>query len=155
MIYILSNDHKETASMLDDKSLDKQIRDIAHTLFMVNYLYVCRQEQCDHLKLCQILKETGFKHAKRNKDGYLVESKWCQWARECKANYLWLVELGTACLDERFDRLGVFEERYEHDTPYIHCLKYKELKVEKAIEWARYNVPDLPEDCKICRYKNC
>lgn len=85
-IYILDNDPVKCAQSLDDKSLNKMIKDIAQVLcnvhrkieFDKHYMYVTNIP----------LKPTDW------------DSKWSQWARECRANYLYLVDLLETCLGE-------------------------------------------------------
>lgn len=123
MIYILDNDPKLCAEMLDDRSLDSMIKDIAHVLNGVHYCL-------------------------RDRDWKLIKASskpWIYWAIECRANYLYLAKLGIACIDERYDRLGIFEERESGEGPYTHCIEYKKLKQEATIEWAVANVPNLPD----------
>jgi hypothetical protein len=108
MIYYLHEDVGECARMLDDRSLDKQIKMIAQTLKIVYYRH---SKHYTHLD-------------KKN--------KYADWASECVANYLKLVEMGLACIQECYYR---WNEPIPENTPY----KYSE-----AIEFARDNVPDLP-----------
>lgn len=124
MIYILSNDHKETASMLDDKSLDKQIRDIAQVLMS---LHVARKTEG--------YSQFNFTYKK---------SKWLDWITQCKANYLWLVGLAEACFDE-LDYRGLY-------LPQAKRSKKNKLILFDSWLWAIDNVPDLPESKKFNIY---
>ncbi len=139
MIYILDQDPKKCAEMLDDKSLDKMILDIAQVLCNVHHI-----KSSEYCKDGRIVSDTeyfsivskiplSYKHDKGKITALL---KWTRWARECKANYLGLVELGDNLLVEHEYRGGAW--------------KGKERNVVKAIFWARDNVPDLPVcGCKI------
>jgi len=109
-IYILDNDHKKIAEYLDDKSLDKMIKNIAQVL-------------------CDVHLFKSFFHSKEIKD------KWSRWARECKANYLYLVELGFTLYSESVFRFG---------------LKKINANRRDVIRWCYENVPDLPKRCFSC-----
>lgn len=120
-IYILSQDHAETAKWLDDKSLDRQIKDISQVLCNV-YRTWCDdtyqlftpeyQFNTDTIPLKRISNDQQF--------------KWFVWARDCKKNYLWLVDLLYQCLIE-------------------YRLRISGHKMYKVLCFARDNVPDLPE----------
>lgn len=101
-IYILSENPQETAQFLDDKSLDKMIHDITLVL-----------KGCHNNKF---VISSGL-------------NQWTEWGRECRANYLYLVELAELCsreLNYRF--LGLTQTR---------------IKQEKILILARDNVPSL------------
>ncbi len=133
-IYILSNEHKETARSLDDKSLDKQIKDIAQVLCNVHHMqskYAC--QACDRgfeYEECTCMVDHGIPLPSRlNKDWKFGE--WEHWVHECRANYLWLGELGLELIKE-FNIRG--------QVPSL-----KGLYIMQAIHWARENVPGLPD----------
>lgn len=110
-IYILHESPEITAQMLDDKSLEKQIKDISQVLQHVH------------------------------KDGYYKNyiNEWAIWARECKANYLWLVELGLDCTEE-----------WEFRFTYEYGKATKHHKLWNTLLWARENIPDLPYVSGLC-----
>src|SRR3954464_3197699 len=98
MIYILDNDPAKCAQMLDDKSLDKMIKDITQalrTVYLDSIIHPldkgreCWNDAVMHLGQGQWVPKEKSNH-----------EKWSIWARECKANYLYLVEMGLACLSE-------------------------------------------------------
>jgi hypothetical protein len=126
MIYILDNDPKKCAEALDDKSLDSMIRDIAQVL--------CNVHHGTYPQLTNIpLKPT------RDKIHQAIKlTGWGSWARECRANYLWLVELG--------DSLAV---------EYQYRFNKRSNKYMKTFHWARDNVPDLPLSGCQCYEKEC
>lgn len=141
MIYILDNDPALAAQMLDDKSLDTQIRDIAQVLCNVHIMVIYS------IRTDNIL-ERG---ARINKLPLLFKysnqyNEWTHWARECRANYLYLVELGAMCSNE-------YCFRYEDRSGLVKLNKY-----HLAIIWAGDNVPDLPECphgyCKQDKYSD-
>jgi hypothetical protein len=140
-IYILSNYHKETAIMLDDRSLEKQIKDIAQVLCNVHWHSEWKEVKDPRYNIPLSWKEEVIKGSGKRKITSI--GQWSLWARECKANYLYLVELGRACIDEHFKRFAVWKQGYAEGVE-VDAYDYKELKEESVIEWARVNVPDLP-----------
>lgn len=96
-IYILSQDSAETKKWLDDRSLDKQIKDVAKVL-------------CDSHHICEI--NVPLRPSSKRQDIQF----WVQWACKCQANYLWLVNLLDHILWEQIFRFGrlPFKGRY-HD----------------------------------------
>jgi hypothetical protein len=128
MIYIIDSDPTKCAQALDDKSLNVMIRDIAQVLCNVHYIYEAYDMLYDVSKVPLKVKTKTI----------LAEDQWSQWARECVANYKYLVELGLAlCVEfsRRSDRLA---DSKDGDADFdIHPLN-------KTIRWARDNVPDLP-----------
>jgi Pyrimidine dimer DNA glycosylase len=130
-IYILDQNLQKSAEYLDDKSLDKQIKTIAQILSNVH-----------HAK--------GLETKLTYKGGKILFS-WTDWGMVCKANYLWLAEYGLDCCNEWWVRfVGPClhcDEGYDDED--CHCLPLSgqnELAnpLQKIIEWARDNVPDLP-----------
>jgi hypothetical protein len=104
-IFILDNDLRKSVEYLDDKSLNKQIKTIAQIL-------------CDgHWEVYHSCELIG-------------KNLWREWAKQCKANYLWLIEYAYESGRELF-------YRHEGKTK-IHDKCYP------VLEWARENVPDLP-----------
>lgn len=114
MIYILDNDPAKSAEYLDDRSLDVQIQDIAQVL-------------------CNVDWETSDGGGPINWKYTKTLDSWTQWAKQCKANYLWLVKYLDNSLDERL---------YRSNLESLHKL-YNKYRL--IYEWARDNVPDLPE----------
>jgi hypothetical protein len=114
---------------LDDKTLDEQIEAIAQTLCNVHYRIKNGAEatikykgRCDRIPL-ELISFDEFS----------------EWASECLANYLKLVEMGLACCEEY---------RLRFSEPLLNIYgeegKVKEHKLQYVIEWARENVPELP-----------
>lgn len=138
MIYILDNDPKLAASYLDDKSLDSMIKDISQVLCNVHHaeLYKKNQETKIDRTVFQIVEDYNRLETnlplkyKQNKGQW---GKWTQWARECKANYLYLCDL-------------CWELEKEHRYRFN---KYKNLGF---LNYARDNVPDLPVKCRSYNY---
>lgn len=138
-IYILDNDPNLTVQALDDKSLDKQIKDIAQVLCNVHHYQFFflpfpkkMADFCKHPPL----KVSSNKHIQI----------WSHWTRKCKANYLYLVELGLACTVE-------WALRYNGYMTPDKCKESNKLaKLNTVICWARDNVPDLPitQTCRNC-----
>lgn len=119
-IYILDNDPKKTAKYLDDKSLDNQIKDISQVLCNAHYRPwgVCRKADRKDIPL-------DFKLLSKNE---WKTNNWTTWAEECKANYLYLVDLG-------------WELRCEKE--FRQLLTDKDKKYSDILVWARDNVPYL------------
>lgn len=136
MIYILSTDHKECAKALDDKSLDAMIKDIALVLITVNYY-----EQDSDFSSDYFIKINPNRIPK-----FIVQ--WSDWARKCKANYLYLVELGEVCVYEHCLRqqsiqtCGIARGGISNVKAFFPDYTYHSS--EPIIKWARENVPDLP-----------
>lgn len=116
-IYILDNNPELCSQYLDDRSLDKQIREITVALINAHCKYTQKP-------IYTVRADTPIPARRPN-------HKWSQWARECKANYLYLVELADACGKEIYYR--------QRGKQKIHDKYYP------ILEWARDNVPDLPE----------
>lgn len=133
-IYILDKDPIKCAQYLDDNSLDKMIKKIARALCNVHHILNERKElEIDHEKLLSIpLSYTKYKSFESN-------AQWIEWSRKCKANYLKLVELGSFCCAEINYRFTSFSIHSQQTFFWIH-------KMEKIIEWADNNVPDLKYD---------
>lgn len=130
-IYILDQDPTLSAQYLDDKSLDKQIKDIAQVLYIVH----------GRIKFISAGIDT-----------------WSKWTSQCKANYLWMVRYGIECTNEfsyRFKKYAVFDlgnekVKYPYDGSYH--------KYHNIIMWARDNMPELPRihaDGAICADREC
>lgn len=117
-IYILDKDPQKIAEYLDDYSLNKMILNIAQVLCNAHFIHPLKEGICasSWIPLLQT-----------------KECKWSEWVRKCKANYLYLAELGIASLKQynyRFDlNLHMIEQAMIDGHP---------------LEWARDNVPDLP-----------
>lgn len=110
-IYILDQDPKLCAEMLDNVSLNKMVKMIAQVLCNVHcVLYPENNPLLKPVKDCD----------------------WLRWARKCKANYLWLIELELKLIDEKDYRAkGNFRFKSQY-------------KSYNGIFFARDNIPDLP-----------
>jgi hypothetical protein len=142
MIYLLHENAEENAKMLDDRSLDKQIKAIAQTLCNVHHLYwdsIYPNQLRNHKSGLSLLGREQVEHCLEKIDNIPLQSRglvdpdaFTNWAAECRANYLKLVEMGLACCKERVYRAI---SKFGHiDTLY-----------QPAIEFARDNVLDLQE----------
>lgn len=107
-IYILDNDPKKCAEMLDDRSLNCMIRDIAHVLCNVHWILY--PENNPPLKP-------------------KMDCDFSRWARNCVANYKYLLELGQQCCIELNYRMKGLREN--------------QIKLEKILLWTGNNIPDL------------
>jgi hypothetical protein len=119
MIYILDQDLAKSAQAVANNDLEKQIKAIAQTLCNVHHdINQLNGTYESHHHLIPMI-------GKDNKFYY----NWTKWARECVANYKWLVNLGMHCCIELILHRGI-----------LKCKKY-----QLAIDWASSNAPDLPE----------
>lgn len=123
-IYILHEDPKLCAEILDDKSLGKMIKDIAQALCNVHHLESDYINDIDYFD-DNIPLEYSL-HATKKRP----LTDWSDWPRKCKANYLRLVALGSACAKELIHRF---------ENIKVPCQKYR-----RVITWALDNIPDLP-----------
>lgn len=114
------------ASELDDRTLSKQIENIAYTLCNVHRMFWPEQ----------ITKDIPLPYK-----GIRSITPYTQWARECAANYDYLVKLGLECCIEYMDRFSELEDDKE-TTAHIKIPKLH--KLESVIKWADENRPDLP-----------
>lgn len=142
-IFILSQDHAETAKWLDNRSLDKMIKDIAQVI-----VTAATWEKIHEYEIEKAMTEKALKNIPKNKTSAInmksmtqikIELKyddWVHFSRKCRANYLWLVSLLDHLLWEK-----IFRFKKLHDGKYHEIFK-----------WARDNVPDLPERVKIKQY---
>jgi len=163
-IYILDDNPVECAKMLDDKSLNKMIKDIAQVLCnvheerlnkafkIINEAKIAEDEELrknmSFYQMEQLIKYDEDIPLQYKTNKFLLE--WSLWARKCKANYLYLVELGVTLCDEHACRF------YKKEKPH------KIIKYESTIAWAKDNIPDLPscinkEKCCTpeCRKTSC
>lgn len=133
-ILILDNSPQAIAESLDDRSLDEMIKSIAQVLCNVHYI---KKERIE-LGLDQGNKlEIPFPHIPHRKyKSYEPIAQLSEWARECVANYRWLVELGNEC-DKEYHYRWVHDEIpiEETDIFMISC---------SAIHWASVYIPELP-----------
>jgi hypothetical protein len=143
-IYILDNDPKKIAEYLDDNSLDKMIKGIAQVLCNVHHDLIEDRffESAKYSGHCKNVRdkwklEIPLKSICVSKNGLL---QWSQWARECTANYFYLVELAEICSRE-------LNSRFEG-------LTQKQIDNEKILIWARDNVPDLPNKTVNLKIEN-
>jgi len=124
-IYILDNDPELCAQYLDERSLTSCIKDIAQVLCEVHrYQYRVYDKRLDLIPLKHIFSRKDIKN-------------WTKWARQCRANYMYLVYLGLACAEEWNYRFSKPIELHEPCNHKVH-------KFIPIISWARDNVPDLP-----------
>jgi hypothetical protein len=138
MIFILDNDLNKSAAMLDDKSLEKQIKNIAQVLCNAHYY---------NLKLKGVgmaLHESQVAHIPLNKqmrnNSECRHLEWSLWAKECKGNYLWLVNYAIICCGEYYWRFMVREYgNLDHDNKCNEVEHYNAI-----ILWARNKTPNLP-----------
>jgi len=130
-IYILDNDLKKIAEALDDKSLNKMIKNIAQVLCNVHH-----KIGMDWLRTFDTDNKwentQKFRSIPLTKTFLDAPGAWEDWARECKANYLYLGEFGRELIKE-------FNFRYD-----IPMLKKQECNNFYAIHWVSHNVPNLP-----------
>lgn len=133
-IYILDNDHKLNTQYLDDKSLNKMIKDIAQVLCNVHWKH----------------QRATYRYQKYNIPLNVKENKtwnvWTGWTIQARTNYLWLVDLGEQCLKESFYRHAKIQA---DGTRFI-----APHKLEHVIRWARDNIPDLPRASEGYRRHN-
>ncbi len=124
MIYILDNDPKLCAQYLDDKSLNTMIKDITQVLCNVHWDELLSDQGLGNLS--SLIQYGNTRIPIPSKHSYYL-TKWAQWAGECRANYLYLVELGTAVGNELIHRLGHKEKIFAlciQQIPLIIPKKY-------------------------------
>ncbi len=138
MIFLLDEDPIKNAQCLDDIALDKQIREIAQTLCNVHWF----------------LEPDPFQKVR---DKYHIPSgshtdfnlPWNQWARNCHANYMQLVDMGLACCEEYKHRFSDVEKKFVSQTnSYVLTGTWKKHKLQPVIAWARDHIPELPDNYK-------
>ena len=115
-IFILDEDQKKCAKYLDDKSLENMIKDIAHILRNI-----------------WDIESPLLKHNFSSIDNLYHFDKWSLWGRECKANYLYLVELGNYLIEEYLHRFKRHTKKFNKQDKYF-----------RIFIWAINNIPDLP-----------
>lgn len=136
-IYILDNDPKKIAEYLDDKSLDKMIKDIAQVLCNVHCSFIAennKEYKPDIMQLIDVFKLKDY----FIKNPLKLYDKWTQWARECVANYKYLVNLGYALCDEWQLRCT-----YKYGESKHH-------KLRQVLAWALLFEPILPAGEMLC-----
>lgn len=139
--------------MLDDVSLNQQIKAIAQTLCTVifNELIIKRDagklsdKDWEERKLIPLPRKV---------------TVFSNWASECRANYLKLVDMGLACCEEYEYRFNEIEIKgldyyivFSADGP-SKKVRYKTHKLQSVIEWARDNVPALDHDDCQCKERS-
>jgi hypothetical protein len=153
---------------LDDLTLKRQIKAIAQTILSVHYyhlFYTDNNPTDSDLHNWQTINKGWFCKDNFQQDAFF------KWASECRANYNALVKMGLACCEEweyRFNDIKIKGgTHYVLDNdPDKKKIKYNRHKLQPVVEWARDNVPDLPdgkidEDCKnkgyqdSCDYNPC
>lgn len=143
-IYILSQDHAETARWLDDRSLDKMIKDIAQVLCNVHwYIFIPDLDVISAGKIPPNLFQVSNIPLRFGMTQSI--SRWSQWARGCRENYFWLVALACVCLQE-------YKYRKQPTGICGQALIYGIHEYQEAIIWVRHNVPYLTERVKIKQY---
>lgn len=100
-IFILSQDHAETAKWLDDRSLDKMIKDIAGNIIRLH-------DELESITPLDYGSLVSFAHL-----------DWLKWLLQCRANYLWLVSLLDHLLWEQ-----IFRFKKLHDGKYHEIFKW-------------------------------
>jgi hypothetical protein len=138
IIYYLHDNPAINAQMLDDKSLDKQIKAVAQVLCNV-HLYTASDDLYygarDNVPLELDINDKIMEYT--------------EWARTCLANYKQLVEMGLACCYEYQNRFNcdaflIEGADCEHEDNECENLEFKCHKLQSVIEWAQSNQPDLP-----------
>lgn len=140
MIYLLDENPSENAKLLDDRTLSRQIREIAKVLCNVHHFNLREHYRADtiEMNLCPFPGEYYDKTKKIPLGrSYINPDDYIFWARECLANYKELVDMGIYCCEEYDYRFCNNHEDYEY-APSSH-------KMTKIIAWAYNNIPDLPE----------
>lgn len=122
---------------LDDKTLAKQIKAIAQVLVNAS---IWTMDLPNTEKVNDAFKNNPYVD-QNSITSFTVDkiyNEYVHWARECRANYLKLVEMGFTCFSEY--RCRGLINRDEYDSVYEY---------ERILEWAHDNIPDLPEklDC--------
>jgi hypothetical protein len=112
--------------MLDDKLLSNTIKNIAKVLCAVHHVYA---EKIEFNIICGVKKNIPLPYYR-----YKLEpiADYRDWAMKCKANYLYLSQLGLVCFMETVYR-------------NINNRRIRKDKYGSALIWARDNVPDLPD----------
>jgi hypothetical protein len=138
MIYLLSEDLRETARMLDDKALDWQIKAVAQALCNAHY-FVAETERAsigyeNYRAIIDLIPLT----LNEKNDHYTA------WTSECRANYDWLVEMALACCEECIFRYNPqYTELYNDKIKIMQGVTIQRHRLHSVIEWARDNAPDL------------
>jgi hypothetical protein len=133
-IYILDENTAECAQMLDDESLKAMIKSIARVLCNVHYAQPCPESPTP--TLVYIKNKFNIPLSLKYDE---FQRRWSQWASECKANYLYLVNLLEALITEH----GFRYDADTDDKPNTNQYKFFDT-YNKIYLWARDNVPDLP-----------
>jgi hypothetical protein len=136
---------EETAQALADNDLEKQIKAIAQTLCNVHFILPDKIDfdRKSHEELVPL---------KINAENYKKYFKWTQWASECRANYLKLVDMGLACCEEYTFRLS---DGYQKDGEWFCNGKVRYHKLDNVMRWCKKNVPDLPHCLKHPHGSDC
>lgn len=145
MIYLLHNDPAANAQMLDDATLNKQIKAIAQTLCAVHSWAETRRAEregryvsANHRVCYPDYSRIPLKRSN------LVHNKMGEWARACLANYLKLVEMGRKCFFEWNYRFNDYDDFMLWKSERIGRCNYQH-KMQKVVEWCFDNVPDIPD----------
>jgi hypothetical protein len=151
-IFVLDADLQKAAQYLDDKQLNKQIKEIAQVLCNVHWMIrvpcpVCDVGDAEDGCTCLPINNLEGKPLAPKLNNFEWD-EWSQWARECIANYKWLVEFGWRCLEEYW---------YRHISPNLTVLIDEKTrtfinrweKYRQIILWSKINKPDLLECAEI------
>jgi hypothetical protein len=150
-IYILGS-QEETAQALDDKSLSRQIKAVSETLCNVHFENLFEEDDKPMSEWSKAKKEKWLSIPGMWDTS---EDKYLPWARECIANYEWLVRMGLACCEEYSYRFGVVCDHCYGHSPGLRggcgkCLGRGVLmwtklhKLQSVITWCELHRPDLP-----------
>jgi hypothetical protein len=133
-IYILGTP-EETAQAVDDKSLDNMIKDIAQVL-------CCAQRPIIKEVIHDDMHSVWLKIPIEIPKKIFKESwAWWKWARECVANYEYLVKLGLVLCREYVERFTTWSNIHDLDCDTKDPRTFH--KMQKVIEWAQDNVPSV------------
>jgi hypothetical protein len=127
---------------LDDKTLETQIKAIAQVLCNVHHKPIAgliNQSIFDKRTKLELFEQA--KLIPLRETSLDLTNAYVTWALECRANYNELVKMGLACCDEY---------TWRSSAPYcigdtIFAKNKTFYKYRSVIEWARDNVPELPE----------
>jgi hypothetical protein len=128
-IYILDEDPKLCVQALDDESLDKMIKDIAQVLCNIHweiYWHEGKEVYGDRQ-----LPSMKYLLAEKSKTIH----EWAEWARECKSNYIFLIDLLCSLLSELTYRIYLPLDDKHNNLWW----KYGDIA-----RWMRDNMPNLP-----------
>lgn len=143
MIYILSNDAQECAKLLDDKSLDAMISDIAQVLCNVHSLSTLGRSTMDmkieeRKRMFECPLAPKFKTEFDGDKYKVIFSDWDKWCMQCLANYNVLLAYARACCTE-------YRLRFINETDPTKRM-FPKHKHHDVIAWCGENKPMLPRE---------